>query len=106
MVGSFVSYSIAMSVNHSGYKGPEGWQILFLSTGAFTVLCGVLFLFMIPDSPSSAWFLSREEKVMVFERIRSNQQGTVNKTVKKYQVIEALKDPMVLILSQNCSLHY
>ena len=90
-----MAYGIAVSVKHASYKGLEEWQILFLFTGALTVLCGILFLFMIPDSPSSAWFLSREQKVMVFERIRLNQQGTGNKTMKRYQVIEALKDPMV-----------
>ena len=29
----------------------------------------------IPDTPAGAWFLTDEEKLMVVERIRTNQQG-------------------------------
>jgi ACS family allantoate permease-like MFS transporter len=96
--GSLVAYGIAVSIEHPIHGGLAGWQVLFIFTGALTIFSGVLFRFMIPDSPSSAWFLSRDEKVMVFERIRSNHQGTGNKRTKMYQIVEALKDPMVNIL--------
>lgn len=68
---------------------------MFLMTGGLTVACGILFFFVIPDDVSTSWFLTEEEKVLCVERIRSNQQGVKNTTLKKYQAIEALKDPAV-----------
>ena len=46
----------------------------------------------IPDTPTQAWFLTDEEKLLVVERIRTNQQGFGNTHFKKNQFIEALTD--------------
>jgi ACS family allantoate permease-like MFS transporter len=95
ILGAVVSYGIAVGIKNNGYTALAGWQIMFLFTGSLTVLCGILFYFIVPDSPATAWFLSREEKVMALERIRGNQQGVGNKHFKKYQIYAALKDPFV-----------
>lgn len=95
ILGAVVSYGIAVGIKQNGYTALAGWQIMFLFTGSLTVLCGILFYFVVPDSPATAWFLSREEKVMALERIRGNEQGVGNKHFKKYQIVAALKDPFV-----------
>lgn len=51
-----------------------------------------MIMFHIPDTPTGAWFLTEEEKVLVVERIRSNQRGFGNPRFKKEQFIEALTD--------------
>ena len=48
-----------------------------------------------PDNQLNARFLSKEERVLAIERVRSNQQGIGNKHFKLYQFKEALLDPMV-----------
>jgi hypothetical protein len=40
-----------------------------------------------PDSPTTAQFLSQEERVLAVERIRVNQTGVENKHFKKNQLV-------------------
>lgn len=48
-----------------------------------------------PDNQLNARFLTPEERVLAVHRIKRNQQGIGNRHFKVYQVIEALKDPIV-----------
>lgn len=70
----------------------KGWQIVYVFTGSFTVLLAIGVLCILPDNPMSAWWLTKEEKVLAVERIRSNQQAAENKVFKVYQAKEALMD--------------
>ena len=62
--------------------------------GFLTLAMGVLFYWVIPDNQLNARWLSERDRVLAVARVRSNQQGIGNKHWKKYQVVEALKDPM------------
>lgn len=75
----------------SGVLAP--WQWLMLIFGIITLVVGVLFWFFFPDSPTTAWFLTPEERVLAVERIKGNQAGVENKHFKKEQLIECLRDP-------------
>ena len=55
---------------------------------------GFVFLVVIPDNQLNAWWLTKEERVLAIERVRSNQQGIGNKHFKMYQFKEALLDPI------------
>lgn len=55
-------------------------------------MVGVCVLIWLPDSPVHAHFLTAEERVACLERVRDDQGGTENKSLKKDQVIEALTD--------------
>ena len=55
-------------------------------------MIGVVFWFVLPDSPASARFLSEGEKVEHVERLRGNEQGIGSKTFKWDQFREALTD--------------
>ena len=66
---------------------------LMIITGLITVVTAVLYWFLFPDSPTTAWFLTPDERAKAVFRIRENQTGVENKTFKKEQMIEALKDP-------------
>ena len=63
-----------------------------LLTGGVTLVVGVCFWFFIPDNPMKARFLTKEEKIIAIERLRSQSTGIENKTFKKEQFIEALTD--------------
>jgi predicted MFS family arabinose efflux permease len=75
------------------------WQILFLVVGLITISIGILVLFVFPDSPMRCNFLSREEKLWTIERLRANQTGIENKTVKLDQILECFTDPQTYLLS-------
>lgn len=75
------------------------WQILFLVVGIITISVGILVVFFLPDSPMRCKFLTREEKLWTIERLRANQTGIENKTVKLDQIIECFLDPQTWLLS-------
>ncbi|ROV93337.1 hypothetical protein VSDG_06848 [Cytospora chrysosperma] len=62
-------------------------------TGGITVLYGILVWFLFPDNPTTAHFLTKEERAQSIMRIASNHSGIEQKRFKKHQFIEALRDP-------------
>ena len=46
----------------------------------------VAYWFFFPDSPTNAWFLTPEERIIAVERIKVNQSGVENKTFKRNQL--------------------
>ncbi|KAH9950247.1 MFS general substrate transporter [Amylocystis lapponica] len=84
---------IAYGTLHITTGSLEAWQWLFLIMGIITIAVAVLFWFFFPDSPTDAYFLTPEERVIAVARIRVNQAGVENKHFKKEQLIEAFKDP-------------
>lgn len=92
-IGTIVGLAIAYGLyeNQGSYTLPA-WKLVFVVTGVITVFMGILIMIHVPDTPTGAWFLNDREKLMVVERIRSNQQGFGNRLFKKHQFLEALKD--------------
>ncbi|KII94789.1 hypothetical protein PLICRDRAFT_192065 [Plicaturopsis crispa FD-325 SS-3] len=86
--GGFVAYGVSFETNSkfSSYK------IFYLVLGVLAVVVGIAVLVYMPDSPVNARMLTEEERVAAVERIREDQGGTENKTIKKEQVIETLAD--------------
>jgi len=84
---------LSFGVLHTHTSGFEPWQWLMIITGALTLITSICYFLFFPDSPSTAWFLTPEEKVVAIQRIRSNKSGTENKHFKKEQAWEALTDP-------------
>ncbi|KAK7056450.1 hypothetical protein VNI00_003005 [Paramarasmius palmivorus] len=68
------------------------WKIIYILLGGLAVLVGVCVLIWMPDSPVHAHFLTPEERIAALERVRDDQVGVANRTLKKEQVIEALTD--------------
>lgn len=93
-IGTIIgSGAIAYNLNkHAASYLIEAWKLLFIITGCLTIALGFAIMLHIPDVPNKAWFLTEEEKVLVVERIRSNQQGFGNKHFKKEQFFEAITD--------------
>ena len=92
--GGLVAYGIATgTVQHGFTMSP--WKIIFLFNGLLTMVVGFIFLWVMPDNQLNARFLTKEERVLAVERVRSNQQGIGNKHFKFYQFKEALFDPLV-----------
>jgi MFS transporter, ACS family, allantoate permease len=68
------------------------FKIIYLLLGGLAIVVGICVLIWMPDSPVHAHFLTKEERIAALERVRNDQGGTENKTLKKYQMIEAFTD--------------
>ncbi|KAK7756936.1 Allantoate permease [Diatrype stigma] len=90
MFGGFMAYGVARGVGADPNAALRGWQVIFLFLGLLTALVGLLFWFVMPDSPATARFLSRAEQALHLERIRHNEQGIGSSAFKWAQVREAL----------------
>ncbi|KAF5267580.1 hypothetical protein BFJ63_vAg12167 [Fusarium oxysporum f. sp. narcissi] len=91
IVGGLLAYCFSLIKT-----GPlKSWQWLFLSYGVISVFFGVFVGWWMPDSPMRAKCWTEQEKHEMVERVRDNQTGIQNKTFKKEQFIEGLKDPQV-----------
>ncbi|TRM68252.1 major facilitator superfamily domain-containing protein [Schizophyllum amplum] len=94
-VGGLIAYGIAQ------IKGAaiKNWQILFTLLGCATFVWGIFVAFWLPDSPMRAKCFSKEDRVLMAERVRKNETGIQNKEFKWYQVREAFTDPVVLTVT-------
>ncbi|KAF9058550.1 MFS general substrate transporter [Rhodocollybia butyracea] len=88
-----ISGFISFGTLHIHTLGFEPWQWLMIITGTITFILAICFFLFFPDSPTNAWFLTPEERVLAVMRIKENQTGVENKHFKKEQMIEALVDP-------------
>lgn len=93
IVGGLLAYCFTL------IKSPpspiKNWQALFLAYGAISVCWGFFVLWWMPDSPMKAKCFSEEDKVLLVERVRSNQTGLQNKRFRKEQMMEAFRDPQM-----------
>lgn len=63
--------------------------------GIATCLWAVFVGWWLPDSPMTAKCFSEETKRLMVERVRANETGIQNRTYKKYQIVETVKDPII-----------
>lgn len=93
IIGGLVAYGIAVGTKqHGSLIAP--WKIVFLFTGLLTIVLGLIFLWLVPDSQLNARWLTKQDRILAIARVRVNQQGIGNKHFKLYQAKEALLDPM------------
>lgn len=69
------------------------WKWFMVITGTLTVLFGIAVWLLFPDSPLNVSFFTQEERAQAILRISSNHSGIEQKRFKRYQFVEALKDP-------------
>lgn len=94
IIGGGLNYGFAQ-VEGGGLKG---WQYIYLLAGALTFLFG-LFCFVMPNSPASAWFLTKDEKFAAVERLRHGQTGVRCTKFKSGQLKEALLDVKIWLVA-------
>ncbi|RAH70188.1 putative MFS transporter [Aspergillus aculeatinus CBS 121060] len=92
MVGGLITYGIGQM------DGFPVWRAVFLICGGATILWGILMLLFLPNSILSSKRFSVEEKIMLIGRGKQNQTGILNRSIKWYQIREALIDPQVWLL--------
>ena len=91
--GVFVSL-IAYGILHA-HTTVHIWKLFMIIIGGMTLLATLAVYYIYPSNPTSAKFLNTNEKVWVVRRVQRESNSSIEqKRVKKYQVIEALTDPV------------
>ncbi|KAK4985261.1 hypothetical protein LTR50_006065 [Elasticomyces elasticus] len=109
MVGALLGYGLG----HAHGTAVKSWQLIFLVIGVLNFVWGWIFvspdtftptpevralsadslqLFVMPDSPSNARFLTHKQRVIAIDRIASNMIGVKTKQYRPKQAVEACLD--------------
>ncbi|KAI4113473.1 MAG: hypothetical protein LQ345_005559 [Seirophora villosa] len=94
IIGGIVSYAFQQVQNPTF----SGWRIMFVVLGLVTVVIGVATLFILPDTPMQARFMSEAEKVMLLKHVAVNQTGIRNKKYNWSQALEILGDMQLWLM--------
>lgn len=78
-----------------GVGGLNGWRWIFILEGILTVIVSVIAYFFIVNYPSTAKFLTEEERAYIHTRLSSNTDATRNEAFSWVNVRKAVGDPKV-----------
>ena len=92
MVGALLGFGLG----HSDNTTLHSWQLIFLTIGLMNFVTACVFLWLMPDSPSSARFLSHRQRVIAVQRVAENMIGVKTREIKPRQALENLYDVKVL----------
>ncbi|KAJ4152896.1 hypothetical protein LMH87_009416 [Akanthomyces muscarius] len=95
LIGSFVGLGV------HNIQMIAAWKALYLILGSATVIGSVVVLFLLPDVPSAAWFLTKEERVLVIARVSNNLTGIKATNFSWSQFREAICDVNTWLLVLN-----
>lgn len=94
IVGGALNYGFGQITNGSLKR----WQYIYLLAGSLTFFFGLV-CFAFPDSPVSAWFLTKEERIVAIERLRAGQTGVRCTKFKWSQIREGVLDIKVWLVA-------
>lgn len=98
-VGQIIGGLLSFAFQHVTHQHFEGWKIMFVTLGCLTVVLGFVTFFILPDAPMTANFLSDAEKTALLQHVSVNQTGVLNRRFKASQVLEALLDVQLWLLT-------
>ncbi|KAI8294284.1 putative transporter [Colletotrichum sp. SAR11_240] len=94
-IGSYISMGV--SKLPADLK-PERWELIFFMLGGVTCVWSLVIWFLLPDSPSNAFFLNHRERLVAVKRVSENETGIKNKAFDKKQALLGSVDPKTLLL--------
>jgi len=89
---SILSSLLAYGLGHITNTALKPWMYIFLVLGILSILTGVAWLLLMPETPNQAKFLTHEEKIIAVQRVAENMMGVKGYEWKNYQVWHAIKD--------------
>ncbi|KAF2113930.1 allantoin permease [Lophiotrema nucula] len=101
MVGALLGYGLG----HVNNAKISSWQLIFLVIGLLNFVWSFMFLWIMPDSPSSAKFLSHKQRIVAIDRIAGNMIGVKTKEFQMRQALEAVLDVKVhclVLIAMGC----
>ncbi|KAL5042815.1 hypothetical protein BDW71DRAFT_216695 [Aspergillus fruticulosus] len=94
MVGALLGFGLG----HVHNTTLESWKLIFLVIGLLNLVTAILFLWLIPDSPHSAKFLTHRQRIIAVQRVSENMIGVKTKQFKFGQALELVYDIKVLCI--------
>jgi MFS family permease len=91
MVGALLGYGLG----HAHSPAIKTWQLIFLVIGLANFVWAIVFLWLMPDSPSSARFLTHKQRIVAIDRIARNNIGLKTPSFDAAQAREAVLDVKV-----------
>ncbi|RAH69451.1 putative MFS transporter [Aspergillus aculeatinus CBS 121060] len=88
IVGSLLTYGLGHIQHGSMYR----YQTIFLFCGLLTVAYSAVVLWLMPDSPMEAKYLTMRERIIATERLRANQMGIATRQWRWEHVWETALD--------------
>ncbi|KAH8653175.1 membrane transporter [Tricladium varicosporioides] len=88
IVGALLMYGIGQNNNLT--MAP--WRIMFIVCGVLTSITGIIFYFLMPSGPETAWFLTPEERIAAGRRLASEHDGGDKTNFSMPQLKEAALD--------------
>jgi ACS family tartrate transporter-like MFS transporter len=96
MIGAAIS-AVLMRIDWLGWNG---WRWLLILEGLPTVVLGVMAFFYLTDRPSDAKWLADDERAWISAELEREQAR--KKSAGKMPVLQALRQPRVLVLALAC----
>jgi sugar phosphate permease len=98
-VGQIIGALISFGAQHAPASMPfGGWRIMFVVIGAVNILVSLLVIFLLPDNPDKAKFLTETEKQRIAQRLTDDQSGVGSKVFRWRSVLEVLGDLQTWLL--------
>jgi predicted MFS family arabinose efflux permease len=89
IVGGLISFGAQHAPESLSFNG---WRIMFVAIGAVNVLVSLLVLFLLPESPEKARFLTQPERQRIATRLDADQAGVGEKVFRWRLLLEAFGD--------------
>ena len=97
--GSLLGQGIDLgAVKIGGAYAASPWKWMYVIIGSITAGWGLLYLLIIPDTPTRARFLNERQKAIAIERIRRNGTGMQSTKFEVSLATKALLDPQLWAL--------
>ncbi len=98
-IGNTIGGLIAYGIGKISGSHLASWRLLFLILGGITLAYSIVLFLILPDSPSKAVFLKKQERAIVIHRVLANKTGALDESFySRNQMIEAFKDPQAWLL--------
>ena len=101
MIGALLGYGLGFANSDK----ITTWQLIFLVIGLINFVWSFVFLWIMPDSPSSAKFLTHKQRIVAIDRIAGNMIGVKTKQFQTRQIWEACLDVKVhclVLIAMGC----
>jgi MFS family permease len=95
IVDSYISMGISKLPDGTS---PSKWQLVFFILGGVSCFWGIIVFFFLPDTPSSASFLTPRERILAVARVARNGTGIKNRHFDRKQAWLAFYDPKTVLL--------
>lgn len=96
-IATVVGALLGFGLGHAHNAKLESWKLIFLVIGLLNFVWAIIFLFIMPDSPASAKFLTEHERAILIKHVSQNNQGVKDKRFMWDQAKEAVIDASTYI---------